>query len=141
VRERERAPRWQTRDRCRPENVIRTITDEQASGYCVDWRYVTRDRRWVMVRDTHRTIQRGGWVFMPLSSFEPDREKWPAYGEILGILPEGRDLLSGDPVEVVLVVAENERVTGRARERVVAPVRHQDARARSRLGSPRRHGH
>jgi hypothetical protein len=51
------------------------------SGYCVDWRYVTRDRHWVMVRDTHRSIKRGGWVFIPVGAFDPDRSKWKRLNE------------------------------------------------------------
>jgi hypothetical protein len=62
---------------CKPEDVIRQVLP---AGTCVNWRYVTKDRQWVMVRDPQRPIQRGGWVFIPESAFEPDRDLWPSYG-------------------------------------------------------------
>jgi hypothetical protein len=62
---------------CKPEDVIRQVVP---AGTCVNWRYVTKDRQWVMVRDPQRPIQRGGWVFIPETAFEPDRDLWPSYG-------------------------------------------------------------
>jgi hypothetical protein len=72
-------PDGNTQPSCRSEDVIRTLnTQAEWSGYCVNWRYVTRDRQWVMVRDP-RTLNRGGWVFIRLSALNPDRGTWMAY--------------------------------------------------------------
>ncbi len=70
-----------TRVTCKPNDVVRNLdTQSEWSGYCVNWRYVTRDHKWLMVRDT-RDIHYGGWVFMPLKSFDSDRSKWHSYYE------------------------------------------------------------
>lgn len=49
--------------------------DEVNAGYCIDWRYITRDGNWVMVADTHRDIQRGGWGFIRRGAFAKGRTK------------------------------------------------------------------
>ena len=75
-------PDGQTIEHCNEKDVIRRLNQQSEwSGYCVNWRYVTKDRRWVMVRDTHRPIERGGWVYMNISAFAPNRTQWPAYDE------------------------------------------------------------
>lgn len=69
-----------TSAKCAEKDVVKRLTKRSEwSGYCVDWRYVTRDRRWVMVRDTSRDISRAGWVFVPRSALAADRGTWPAY--------------------------------------------------------------
>ncbi|HEX8083381.1 MAG TPA: hypothetical protein VF529_03765 [Solirubrobacteraceae bacterium] len=74
-------PDGNTNPKCKKRDIVGTIGEGEWSGYCVDWRYITRDRHWVMVRDTHRTNLRGGWVFMRLRSFEQNRSMWKAYDE------------------------------------------------------------
>ena len=74
-------PDGNTNPKCKKRDIVDTIGEGEWSGYCVDWRYITRDRDWVMVRDTHRTNLRGGWVFMRLRSFEQNRSLWKAYDE------------------------------------------------------------
>jgi hypothetical protein len=68
-------PDGRTLTKCKDKDIIKTVDP----GYCVDWRYVTRDRRWVMVRDTSRNNNRAGWVFMPITSFRRDRGTWSYY--------------------------------------------------------------
>jgi hypothetical protein len=72
-------PAGNTKDDCDPADTIRTLnTEHEWSGYCVAWRYVTKDRKWVMVRDPRNMIT-GGWVFIRLSSLAKDRSSWPVY--------------------------------------------------------------
>ena len=72
-------PSGTTRDGCAREDVVRTLNQSSEwSGYCVNWRYVTRDRKWVMVRDPRR-LNRGGWVFIRLGSLASNRGTWPSY--------------------------------------------------------------
>jgi hypothetical protein len=53
-------PDGNTRSSCKQEDVIRNLnTTSEWSGHCVNWRYVTKDRQWVMVRDP-RDIHYGG---------------------------------------------------------------------------------
>jgi len=49
------------------------------AGYCVEWRYVTRDGRWVMAKDRFVPNEQGSWVFIERSSFPGDLESNPAY--------------------------------------------------------------
>jgi YD repeat-containing protein len=80
-------PNGQTRSSCKSEDVIRNLdTSSEWSGYCVNWRYVTKDRQWVMVRDT-RDIHYGGWVFIRISALAHDRTTWPSYEERGGTCP------------------------------------------------------
>jgi hypothetical protein len=44
------------------------------AGYCVEWRYVTRDGRWVMAKDRSVADIDGSWAFMERSSFVADLE-------------------------------------------------------------------
>lgn len=59
--------------------VVRTIPSQVVSaGYRVGWRYVTKGRKFVMVRDTNYHNLDGGWVFVSRSDFgklcpEPQR--------------------------------------------------------------------
>jgi len=74
-------PDGNTRSSCRSQDVIRTLDTKAEWGrYCVNWRYVTRDRQWVMVRDP-RTLNRGGWAYIKLTALDADRGRWPAYDE------------------------------------------------------------
>jgi hypothetical protein len=71
-----------TTKNCRSQDVIRNLESRSEwEGYCVNWRYVTRDRRWVMVRDTNRLDTRGVWVFIRASSLDRDRSKWGGIGK------------------------------------------------------------
>jgi hypothetical protein len=38
-------------------------------GYTVFWRYVTKDKRYVMVNDQHHPSDRGRWVFISRTMF------------------------------------------------------------------------
>jgi hypothetical protein len=51
----------------------------RAAGYCVEWRYVTRDGRWVMAKDRNVADIDGTWTFMERSAFPADLETNPAY--------------------------------------------------------------
>ncbi|HEV3002423.1 MAG TPA: PA14 domain-containing protein [Solirubrobacteraceae bacterium] len=54
-------------DRC--QRKIRSITSEQvARGYEVEWRYVTRGRKYVLVKDRHFNNPDGSWVFVHRSA-------------------------------------------------------------------------
>jgi hypothetical protein len=75
-------PDGKTIKTCHNEDVVRYLANrDDWSGYCVNWRYVTRDRRWVMVRDTNRSINRGGWVFISTSALPRDRATWGGKGK------------------------------------------------------------
>ncbi|MBA2717446.1 MAG: fibronectin type III domain-containing protein [Propionibacteriales bacterium] len=78
-----------TRASCGDGDVIKRLGGDEWKGYCVDWRYVTKDGRWVLVRDTTagRDVIDGGWVFMPRSSFAQDRGSWPAFD--VGVIGRG----------------------------------------------------
>ncbi len=66
---------------CAQKNVIRNLDKRSEwSGYCVNWRYVTKDKQWVMVRD-NREIYRGGWVFIKPDALTADRENWPGIND------------------------------------------------------------
>jgi hypothetical protein len=80
-------PDGNTRSSCKDEDVIRNLnTTSEWSGHCVNWRYVTKDRQWVMVRDP-RDIHYGGWVFIRISSLAANRGTWPSYYERGGTCP------------------------------------------------------
>lgn len=50
--------------------AIRTLTAAQvAAGYSVNWRYITKDNKYVMVNDTHNPSNAGRWVFIRRSAF------------------------------------------------------------------------
>jgi YD repeat-containing protein len=80
-------PKGETRSSCKREDIIRDL-DQQSewSGYCVNWRYVTKDRQWVMVRDP-REAHYGGWVYIRISALAKDRTTWPSYEERGGTCP------------------------------------------------------
>jgi tungstate transport system substrate-binding protein len=42
------------------------------AGRCVEWRYITTDGRWVMVRDPLRHHQRASWLFIERGALSPD---------------------------------------------------------------------
>ncbi len=75
-------PEGKTIKNCRDQDVVRDLDQRSESeGYCVNWRYVTKDRRWVMVRDTNRSINRGGWVFIKASALPSNRATWGGMGK------------------------------------------------------------
>ncbi len=78
-----------TRPTCKDADIIKRLGGNEWKGYCVDWRYVTKDGRWVLARDTTagRDVVDGGWVFMPRSSFAQDRGSWPAFD--VGVVGRG----------------------------------------------------
>jgi len=52
---------------------LRTI----AAGTCVEWRYVTTDNQFVMVKDRRFDLWEGSWVFIRRSALEADFRRWP----------------------------------------------------------------
>lgn len=75
-------PDGKTTKNCRSQDVIRDLNSRSEwEGYCVNWRYVTKDRRWVMVRDTNRVDTRGVWVFIRASALDRNRANWGGMGE------------------------------------------------------------
>lgn len=62
-----------TRNECRAKDQLGTL----AAGRCVQWRYVTFDRRWVMVRMPGRDIRDGAWAFVRARALPADRSTWP----------------------------------------------------------------
>jgi hypothetical protein len=55
-----------------PKERLRTIAAGDSSGYCVEWRYVTKDQQYVMVRDRHFRNSQDSRLFIPISALDPD---------------------------------------------------------------------
>jgi hypothetical protein len=70
-----------TSSQCAQKDIVRNLnTSSEWGNYCVSWRYVTRDRQWVLVRD-QRAINRGGWVYIRTSALPAQRTQWHAYDD------------------------------------------------------------
>ena len=74
-------PTGSTVSECASKNLLQNITSW--SGVCVNWRYVTRDHRWTMVRfpSSQKSLKQAGWAFIKTSALDPDRRNWPTYYE------------------------------------------------------------
>jgi len=61
------------------------------AGTCVNWRYLTKDGNFVVVRLSDRKLNRGGWVFIDTNAFSKARLRdfkpnentggWPGFYE------------------------------------------------------------
>jgi hypothetical protein len=62
-------PFTSTPDRCPPGQTIRTFAT--GTNSTLDWRYVTKDKRWVMINDRWHTSRNaeGSWAFVPRNVF------------------------------------------------------------------------
>jgi hypothetical protein len=49
-----------------PGALLRTI-DNRSHSYVVNWRYITNDQNYIMVRDPHVDYRNGNWIFIPAS--------------------------------------------------------------------------
>lgn len=69
------APSGNTQD-CGSANSWRSY----ARGACVEWRYVTKNNDFVMVKDRSRPNFQGSWLFLPRSAFAANFNDWPNIG-------------------------------------------------------------
>jgi hypothetical protein len=80
-------PDGDTQSSCKQQDVVDNLDqDSEWRGHCVNWRYVTKDRQWVMVREPG-DIHYGKWVFIRISALAKDRTTWPSYDERGGTCP------------------------------------------------------